>query len=174
MNIKSNLVTLRAIEKRDVPLLHQWSNDPEIWDGLGSWHFPYSSFTTEEWVLERNKGTDSFVFAIEDLSEELIGTVSLTNIDWKNRKAFYGIVIGNRSKRGKGFAKDAVKALLNYSFFELGLVRIESDIVEYNTRSINFHKGMGWKFEGVKEKSYFSKGKWHNQLLIAFLSDCVV
>ncbi|TVU61486.1 GNAT family N-acetyltransferase [Vibrio atlanticus] len=174
MNIQGKLVTLRAIEIGDLPFLHQWSNDPEIWEGLGGWHFPYSSLTTESWIVNISKSTDSFVFAIEDDSKDLIGTISLTNIDWKNRKAFYGIMIGNKSKRGQGLAQDSVEALLKYAFYELGLMRIESDIVEFNLRSIKFHKSMGWKFEGVKEKSYFSNGKFHNQMQIAFLSDFLV
>ncbi len=40
MNIKGKYVTLRAIEVEDIPLLHKWANDPDIWYMLGGWHFP--------------------------------------------------------------------------------------------------------------------------------------
>jgi RimJ/RimL family protein N-acetyltransferase len=35
MNILGKKVLFRAIEKEDLPLLHKWANDPEIWYMLG-------------------------------------------------------------------------------------------------------------------------------------------
>ncbi len=31
MNIKGKVVTLRALEMEDLPLLTKWSNSPELW-----------------------------------------------------------------------------------------------------------------------------------------------
>ena len=47
MNIKGRLVTLRAPEPADLPLLNKWANDPGIWENLGGWHFPYSTISTK-------------------------------------------------------------------------------------------------------------------------------
>ena len=54
MNIKGKVVTLRALEMEDLPLLTKWSNAPEIWYNLGGWHFPYSSLSTEEYIKNIN------------------------------------------------------------------------------------------------------------------------
>ena len=54
MNIKGKVVTLRALEMQDLPLLTKWSNSPEIWYSLGGWHFPYSSLSTEEYIKNIN------------------------------------------------------------------------------------------------------------------------
>ena len=54
MNIKGKIVTLRALEIEDLPLLTKWSNSPEIWYNLGGWHFPYSSLSTEEYIKNIN------------------------------------------------------------------------------------------------------------------------
>ena len=66
MNIKGKIVTLRALEIEDLPLLTKWSNSPEIWYNLGGWHFPYSSLSTEEYIRNINNNDMKFQnFAIE-------------------------------------------------------------------------------------------------------------
>lgn len=66
MNIQGKTVTLRAPELDDVPRLHRWSNDPEVWNMLGGWHFPFSSRSTEDWVRSRKDGNPtSHVFCID-------------------------------------------------------------------------------------------------------------
>lgn len=49
-------------------------------------------------------------FSIETEEMGLIGTVNLVDIDWKNRNAFNGIMLGDKDSRGKGYALDAVMA----------------------------------------------------------------
>ena len=52
MNIRGKRILLRAIESADLPILHDWLNDPEIAAGLGGIHFPSSLYQQEKW-LER-------------------------------------------------------------------------------------------------------------------------
>ena len=95
MNIQGKIVTVRAPELRDIPQLHQWSNDPEIWNMLGGWHFPFSSRSTEAWINSLKDGNlTSHTFCIESPDEGLIGTANIVNIDWKNKNAFHGMMIG--------------------------------------------------------------------------------
>jgi RimJ/RimL family protein N-acetyltransferase len=168
MNIQGKIVTLRAPELEDVPKLHKWSNDPDIWNLLGGWHFPFSSRSTEEWVRSRkdNNLTDH-VFCIVTPEEGVIGTANIVNIDWKNKTAFHGIMIGDEKLRGRGYALDAVFAIMRYSFMDLGLNRLDSDIIEYNHRSIKFYlEKCGWKSEGVRRDWYFRNGKYHDKVVV--------
>jgi RimJ/RimL family protein N-acetyltransferase len=168
MNIQGKIVTLRAPELSDVPLLHQWSNDPEIWNMLGGWHFPFSSRSTEDWVRGRkdNNLTDH-VFCIETPNEGTIGTANLVNIDWKNKNAFHGMMIGKKALRGKGYALDALFAVMRYAFLELGLHRIDGDMVSYNTRSIDFYvKKGGWKHEGVRRNWFYRNGQFYDKVIV--------
>ena len=168
MNISGKVVTLRAPEITDVPDLHRWSNDPEIWNMLGGWHFPFSTRSTEDWVKSRKDGnlTDQ-VFCIETPDDGLIGTANLVNIDWKNKSAFHGMMIGKANLRGKGYALDALFSIMRYAFMELGLNRLDGDMVSYNQRSINFYleKG-GWKQEGIRRQSFFRGGVYHDKIVV--------
>ncbi len=173
MNIHGKIVTLRAPELSDVPKLHQWSNDPSIWSMLGGWHFPFSSRSTEEWVHSRKDGNlTDHVFCIDTPEDGLIGTANLVNIDWKNKNAFHGMMIGETAHRGKGYALDALFALMRYAFMELGLQRLDGDMIAYNQRSIDFYltKG-GWRQEGIKRNWYHRNGQFHDKVIVGITKD---
>lgn len=168
MNIKGKLVNLRAIELKDTDLINQWANSPEIWEMLGGWHFPYSTMNTEEWIKSiDNNSQKNQIFAIDTEEHGLIGTANLLNIDWKNRNAFHGIMLGNKETRGKGYAQDAVLTLMKYSFNELGLNRLDGDMISYNKISISFYeKKCGWIVEGIKKDWFFRNGKFHDKIIV--------
>ena len=168
MIINGRIVSLRAPEASDIPYLHEWSNEPEIWNMLGGWHFPFSTRSTEEWVSSRRDGNlTDHVFCIVAPEEGVIGTANLINIDWKNRNAFHGMMIGKRDLRGKGYALDTLYAIMRYAFMELGLQRLDGDMIEYNDRSIDFYtKKGGWKVEGLRKRWFYRGGRFYDKVLV--------
>lgn len=168
MNIQGKLVTLRAIEGTDLDILAKWANDPDIWKMVGGWHFPYSKNSTEKYIQNINNNNMSYQnFAIETREYGLIGTINLVDIDWKNRNASTGIMLGNKNTRGKGYALDAVMTIMRYVFKELGLFRLDANMIAYNTRSIDFYtKKCGWQVEGRKEGWYYRDGKRHDKIIV--------
>jgi RimJ/RimL family protein N-acetyltransferase len=172
MNIKGNLVTLRAIEHEDRDLLHKWSNDPEITYKLGGWHFPSSKADQLKWIDSLSLDDINKRFAIADQQSQIVGVANLVNINWKDRNAFHGILIGEESSRNKGYGRDAVMAICRFAFEELNFVRLDTTIIENNEPSINlFTKKCGWKIEGVKKNYYFRKNKWSDQLILGITSE---
>ena len=168
MNIKGKVVTLRAPELADVQKLHRWSNEPEIWNMLGGWHFPYSSRSTEEWVRSRSDGNlTDHIFCIDTPEDGIIGTANIVNIDWKNKNAFHGMMIGEPNHRGKGYALDALMAIMRYAFMELGLNRLDGDMISYNAASIKFYlnKG-GWTQEGIRRDWFYRNGQNHDKVIV--------
>ena len=168
MNIKGKIVTLRAIEMDDLELLAKWSNSPEIWNMVGGWHFPYSSLSTEEYIKNINNNNMKYQnFAIDTEEMGFIGTVNLVDIDWKNSNAFNGIMLGDKDSRGKGYALDAVMTMMRYAFKELGLYRLDSNMIAYNERSIDFYtRKCGWVVEGRKEGWFYRNGKRHDKVIV--------
>lgn len=167
MNIQGKMVTLRAIELSDLPLLAKWANSPEIWHWLGGWHFPYSTLSTENYIKNiNNNNMTNHNFAIETEEHGLIGTANLVNIDWKNRNAFHGMMLGDKDTRGKGYALDVVMAIMRYSFKELGLNRLDGDMIAYNERSIYFYmRKCGWQLEGRKKDWFYRNGQYYDKVI---------
>lgn len=168
MHIRGTKVTLRAPEPADAPLLNQWANDPDLWPNLKGWHFPYSLASTQRWI---ESGHDSDpkarVFCIHADGKGLVGTATLNAIDWKNRTASYGgLIIGSEQHRGEGYAVDAMFALLRYCFDELGLERLDAEVLARNQRSLAFVRKCGWTVEGTRRAWVYKDGQRHDLMMI--------
>src|SRR5690606_30326915 len=152
MNIKGNKVLLRAIVKEDLPLLQKWSNDPEINYMLGGWHFPSNEVDQEKWFngLSLNSNNQRFAIETEDLG--LIGMANLVDINWKDRNAFHGMLLGDKDMRGKGYGVDTILTINKYAFEELGLMRMNGSMISYNEASIGVYTKMcGCMLEVIKK-----------------------
>jgi len=173
MSIYERIVTLRAPEIADLAQLHAWSNSNELWSQLVGWHFPYSTRSTEQWIRSRNDNDQiNQVFVIETADRELVGTANLVDINWKNRGAIHGVMIGNPEARGKGYALDAVMALMRYAFDELGLERMESTVLSSNPRSLHFYtRKCGWTLEGTRRRAAFRQGGFVDLNMIGIVRD---
>lgn len=166
MNIVGNKITLRAIEKEDLPILHIWANDPQTQDIIGNIHFPSSSEYQKIWFESLQKDNLNLRFAIETKEDGIIGISSVMQIDWKNNHAWHGIVIGPKDIRGKGYGIDTVMTTMRYAFDELHMERLDGSMIEYNIISQSMYKRLGWKEEGRKKRYYYRKGKYWDQVLV--------
>jgi RimJ/RimL family protein N-acetyltransferase len=172
MNIMGNEVLLRAIEEKDLPILHKWSNLPEIWYMLGGWHFPGSMALMKRWFESLQDDPLNQRFAIETPDIGLIGTANLVDIDWKNRNAFHGMMLGDKDIRGRGLGIDTIMAIMRYAFEELHLKRLDSSIIEYNNISLNVYcNRCGWKEEGRRRNWYFRKNRYWDKVIVGIMRE---
>ena len=163
---------LRAIEGKDLETLHAWANDPAIQGMLGGWHFPTSTRDQQEWLEGLSRQSSNQRFAIEVAEFGLIGQANLVSIDWKNGNAFHGMLLGNKDVRGRGFARDTVMAIMRYAFDELGLSRLDSDIVDYNAASLGLYtEKCGWAIEGRKPGWHFRRGRRWDKIIVGITRD---
>jgi RimJ/RimL family protein N-acetyltransferase len=172
MNIHAKRLLLRAIEREDLPQLNAWANDPEIQYNLGGWHFPTSTRDQEQWFASLHCQSVDQRFAVQRADGVMLGTANLVSIDWKNRTAFEGLMLAPAYHR-MGYGTEIVLALMNYAFNELGLVRLDTDIIEYNEASLALHMQCGWSVEGRKKKAYFRKGKHWDKVIVGVTRDDV-
>ena len=173
MAIVGKRVQLRAIEAEDLDLLHQWANDERLWAGLGSWRFPSSMASVQAWFDGLAADTQTQRFAIQPIGEtEIIGTANLVEFDWKNRHARHGMMLGPSERRGQGFGRDAVMAIMRYAFDELGLERLDGDIIEFNLASQRLYVGKcGWQEEGRQRRWHYRDGRFWDRILVGVTRD---
>jgi RimJ/RimL family protein N-acetyltransferase len=169
--IRGRIVRMRQPEPRDVPLLNKWANDAALWNNLGGWHFPYPVESTAAWVERAGSDPRNQVFSVEVPGEGLVGTASLNDIDWKNRSAFHGLMLGEEKDRSRGLAMDSEFAIMRYAFDELGFNRLDADVVGFNERSLRMTAKCGWRVEGVRRGWYVRAGGTHDKVLLGILAD---
>lgn len=167
MNIQGEKIILRAIERVDLPLLQKWANDPEIQYWLGGWHFPTNSNDQEKWFNSLNVNSTHQRFVIETKDLGVIGTANLVDIDWKNKNAFHGMMLGDKDIRGKGYGVETVMTIMRYAFEELGLNRLDGSMIEYNKASLKMYiEKCGWKEEGRQRNWYFRKNRYWDRIIV--------
>ena len=172
MNIKGKFVTLKAIEVEDLDVLNVWGNEPEIQYMLGGWHFPTSKNDIQKWFSSMSVSSLNQRYSIHTDDLGLIGTANLVDIDWKNKNAFHGMLLGDKEVRGKGYAVDTVMAVMKYAFEELGLNRLDGSMIEYNEASLKMYLGKcGWKEEGRQRNWYFRKNKFWDRILVGITKE---
>lgn len=158
---------LRAIEEADLPLLRSWANDQDIWYLLSSWHFPISQTDHQKWYQSLSTKSLDQRFAIEAPEVGMIGTANLVDINWKDRNAFHGMMLGDKNIRGKGYGTDAILTVMKYAFEELGLERLDGSMIEYNEASLRVYIGKcGWKEEGRQRNWYYRKNRYWDKIIV--------
>lgn len=171
MNIYGKKVVLRAMEKADISLVKDMFNDPEMESLVIGWAFPLSSYAQEKWFENHYNDTSSFRFVIETQEDGAVGIATLTDIDWKNRKASHGIKLARKSNRTKGIGTDTVMAIMRYAFDELGLHRLEGSWFPTNIPSKNMYIKCGWQEEGLKRKAIYKGGKFRDLAITGILAE---
>src|SRR5690606_36816298 len=123
----------------DLALLKKWSSDPEINYMLGGWHFPSSLQDQEKWYNSLAMGSNNQRFAIEVKDIGLIGMANLVEVNWTDRNAFHGMLLGDKETRGKGYGVDTIMAINRYAVEELALMRLNSTIIANNDAPIGVY-----------------------------------
>ncbi len=170
MNIYGKKVILRAMEKSDCEMVREMFNDPMIEDLVVGWAFPVSQFAQEKWLDAHYGDQNSFRFVIETKDDGAVGIATLTDIDWKNRRATHGIKLANKENRTKGIGTDTVMAIMRYAFDELGLHRLNGSWFDTNAASKGLYKKCGWVEEGIKREYIFKKGQFRDLTIVGILA----
>jgi RimJ/RimL family protein N-acetyltransferase len=167
MNIRGKSVVIRAIEEADLPKLHAWSNDPELWGMLGGWHFPTSMASTYKWFEQLQSDPLNQRLAITTEALGLVGSANLVEIDWKNNHAFHGMMLGDPAVRGQGIGLDTIMATMRYAFEELHLERLDGSMIEYNEASLAVYcRKCNWQVEGRQRNWYFRGGRYWDRIVV--------
>ena len=179
-------IRFRALEKADIPLFVRWLNDPEVRQGILIYQ-PISQVGEENWfegMLKRP--VDEHVLGIEarmpgGLAGEsaiegselwrLIGSWAFNDIDWRNRSAEFGILIGDKSYWNRGYGTEAVRLLVQHGFKTLNLNRIYLHVFENNPRAIRAYEKAGFIHEGRKRQAEYKDGKYIDVLVMSMLKD---
>jgi RimJ/RimL family protein N-acetyltransferase len=158
--------------QKDARLLMQWINDPETRQYLMR-YAPVMLAGEEKWLQEMGVRTASLhpvenamLLIVEKTNHKRIGTIGLHHIDWKNRNATTGTLIGNKDYLGRGFGTDAKMLMLNWAFNELGLNKVLSRVIAFNERSLAYGKKCGYQEVGRLKRHIFRDGDWHDEVIL--------
>ncbi len=164
-------IYFRPLEVDDAPQLERWVNDPRVWSTLGR-RLPINELREREWLEQYGKDEAHVRFGIVVReTDQMIGTAGLHNIDRDNRKAEFGIMIGDVDSHDQGYGSETAKLVLKFAFEELNLNRVYLGVFANNPRGIRAYEKAGYQYEGRDRKAYWRHGKYHDMLRYAVLRD---
>lgn len=171
--IEGDKIFLREVRREDVnENYYKWMNDHEITRYTESRFYPYSSEQLLNYVVSLDGKKDSiFLAIIEKITGQHIGNIKLGGIDWIHRRADIGVIIGEKSCWGQGYASEAIALISEYGLRKLNLHKVWAGCYANNTGSIKAFKKAGFIEEGMQKKHYYCDGEYIDIVFLGKFSE---
>lgn len=167
-------VILREYRKNDLEDMLKWTNNPNVTKYLSDiFLYAHSKENTEKFLDSMLQGiSDSKGFVIAEKStEKYLGQIDIINIDWKNRSAMIGIVIGSEENMSKGYGSEAIKLIQKFAFYTLNLNRLWLTLHSYNERAHRCYMNCGFIEEGRERSNFFYEGQYTDTVIMSILRE---
>lgn len=144
----------------------QWMNDSEVCKYLET-NMPYGKSELEKFIREQvDSKTFFWAITIKDTNHH-IGNIKIAPINFKHQIGEYGILMGDRQNWGKGYAREASLAVIDFCFNALGLRKITLGVVKDNIAAIKLYSSMGFNTEGIYKMHGIYDGKYCDAIRMA-------
>lgn len=160
---------LRPLDCEDAATLQRFINDPAISRNLLVYR-PFTLAMELEHLDAAGKNTDDVLLGICLKSDDqLIGMTGLHRIHPKDRRAEFGIAIGDQRQWGKGYGSEVTRLMTALAFDTLNLNRVSLVVYAFNERGIRAYERVGYQREGVLREFNFSEGAYHDGIAMSML-----
>jgi RimJ/RimL family protein N-acetyltransferase len=170
ITLKSDRLILKAISKEHISNKYvQWMNDSDVTRYLETGG-DYTLEKLASFISDVEKKNILF-WAIHIVATgNHIGNIKIDPLNIKRLTGEYGIMMGDKSEWGKGYAKEASTLVINYCFNNLNLRKITLGVISENQSAINLYKRLGFEIEGVYKKFGFYNMKYCDCLRMAIFN----
>lgn len=167
-------IILRPLKIEDLEKTHQWRNNLELIKLTQGIRFPKTLEMDKEWFENalNDKTNRNVYFGIDEIETgDFIGIIQLNNIDYISSTANWGFIIGDKSKQGKGYGKQAPDLFFNYAFNTLNLRKIISFNIMFNKATFKMQERLGCVEEGVLTDQVFFDGKYYDVVILSLFKE---
>jgi len=162
------MITLRAFQVTDKPLLVQYLNNENVTKYLSARiPQPYTMDDAEWWIEAGCKNGFTRAIIYKDM---LIGSIAAIPGEFeRERSAEIGFWLAEPFW-GKGLTSTALDIFSTYIFNHTKISRLNASVFSPNKESMRVLEKCGYKLEGIFEKSLFKKGHYFNEHYYAKLN----
>jgi RimJ/RimL family protein N-acetyltransferase len=156
-------VSLRIMEKEDLPVLQGWDNNPE---SMGKYE-PLRQETRTDLERTYDNLKDAQWFLVEKKDGTRIGSVAHFLAAGEIELGYFIVP----TERSKGYAGEAIRIIVDYLFLSKDAVRIQAKADPENIASWKALEKAGFKREGVLRKTFYCRGKWRDDCMYSILRE---
>lgn len=156
---------LRDIEDAELELMLSWRNAPSVRENMYTRHEISFAEHLSWWVKTKNDPRHSYFMYESDTVP--LGIVGFNNIDSENRNCSWAFYAATDAPRGTGSKMEYLA--INYAFDELGLHKLQCEVLAYNEPVVRLHKKFGFSVEGVFKDQHRIKDRYVDIFRLALM-----
>jgi RimJ/RimL family protein N-acetyltransferase len=167
--LKGNRVSLRAVERDDLPRIRDIERDQVelMLEASGSWRPQHLGQYEKDWESWTND--KSIYWFVIEADGKIIGTADLHNMDRRDGTAEMGIGIFVPEYLGKGYGRDAIRLLIDFAFRIQNLRRLWLETYSVNVRAQRSYAACGFVEEGRLRQHAHVNGQYVDMVVMGLL-----
>jgi len=164
--LEGEKIDLRPLCLQDIEgCWRHWFNNPKVTRYMERGLFPMTRGALREFYSKVVNSGDNLVLAVVwKKNGRHIGNVGIHNIDWINRKAEFGIVIGESAYWGKGSGYEASRLMVQHAFNRLNMRKIFLGVRSDHHAAIRAYHKAGFCQEARLKEELYREGRYHDVL----------
>ena len=171
--LETSRLILRKVRPDDLHAVHAYASDPAVtehlvWEphrtmdetrrSIGETVRRYEDGQLAPWAIQLHDGA------------RMIGTCGFVVWYRHDARAEIAYVVA-RPYWGRGYATEAVRAVVDFGFAQMGLNRIEGRCMVENAASSRVMEKAGMRYEGTMRQQILAKGRFRDVKLYAILRE---
>jgi ribosomal-protein-alanine N-acetyltransferase len=169
--LRGERVLLREPRESDIDDRLRHPIDPEEEDGYGSsWRREWDGrryHTREHLAATPRREPGEYRWAVER-GGRCIGSAGL-RVDAGQHRATYTVGLFVAALRGQGLGREITRLVVAWGFDDLGLHRIELEVLAFNSRAIRCYLACGFRQEGVRREAELYPDGWKDLISMGLL-----
>lgn len=159
----------QIIAEKDAPFFFKYINKEEVSDFICADNVPKNvdqAYRELQYWSSLFQMQRSYYWAIANENDDLIGTAGFNNISTQHLRGEISYDL-DKNFWGRGIMTNVLFKILEFSFKDLDLVRIQATVGQHNPRSIKILENLNFKKEGELSKYEKLKGKHYDFYMYA-------
>ncbi|WP_061212755.1 GNAT family N-acetyltransferase [Syntrophomonas wolfei] len=172
--LQGEYVALKVLDETDIENSnwYDWFNDEKTTRFMQKHYYPNTKKQQLEFWESQIKGNDNKIQLgiCPAQGGNIVGCVSLSSIDYLNRKAEIATIIGESSARNVKIFYESNKLMIMHGFHTLNLNRIYGGTIvkELADAMCRF---FGFQIEGISRQDVYKNGTYHDVYQIGLLKE---
>jgi [ribosomal protein S5]-alanine N-acetyltransferase len=168
-HIETERLLLRDVVPADATERYAgWMNDADVTRYMETRFTRHTIDGLRAYIEGMQRKPDTLFLAIVVRDGNLhIGNIKLGPVDRVHGTADVALMIGDRSAWGRGFAAEAIRAVSEYGFAQMGVRKLTAGCYAGNVGSQRAFEKAGYHVEGHRRAQYVCDGTFEDGVLMA-------